>query len=145
MSMYGRLLLLSKMGENSEDDVCDVTKFWLCPDYQKYKAKYGDHFSHKMAKWAVECLEPKGKWSQSEVWAALKANGIEVGEHHKYDIYFHANHLYSDYGKELTDAQIIKMAGMAISDDDGYSEMIFGRYLTDKMYKHEKIDFSKMM
>ncbi len=145
MSMLGKWLLLSKMGDNSENGVCDVSKFWLCDDYKAYHAKYGDHMSHKMAKWAVSCLEPKGKWSYNEVWDALKGIKVEVSEEHKYDVYFHANHLYSDYGKLLTDAQIIQMAGMAITDEDGYDEMIFSRYLTDCMYKKHDIDWIKMM
>ncbi len=140
---------------NEEDyGICPESKYWEQPDYHRYMAKHGKHFSRSLAMWAVEHLKNNdgstgAHWSCEEVKTAIKQYGCKVSEAHFYDFYFAVNHVWSDhFGTTMslkTDKDVFMFVMEQINDVDGYDGMIFSMWLTKAMEKCWSIDWANVM
>ncbi len=133
-------------------DICPAARYWDQHDYHTYMETHGCHFTKEMAHWAVSMFEnndgTKGAhWTCEEVHATMKKLGYDIPEALYYDVYYEANHKYSDHfgGSLKTPESIMMYVHEMITDIDGDPTSIFDMWLTKAMRKCWAIDWAKMM
>lgn len=136
---------------NSEKD---VEEFWEDPEYDKYKAKHGEHFCDKLAVWAGKMMKNNShadqahSWSVEEVKAAFEKLGLLKPDNITWgDVAYSANMHYADYfGISLkTEADAVRQAYADAIDPDGYPGKIFNRWLSDVMGKNISVPWSEFI
>lgn len=134
--------------------ICKEAKYWEDRDYHQYIEEHGEHFSEKLAKHAtaslVNCDGTVGAhWTCKEVRETCKTLGYEIPKGMEYDIYYAANHIYSDHfgvnASLRTDKDVFKHVFETVNDEDGYPCAIFAMWLTKAMYKCWSINWGKMI
>lgn len=126
-------------------------RFFDDPEYTKYVAKNGPHFTDSLAEYASGLMdnakgEPSHHWDTEDVKGAFSRMGLGKPEGATWgDITYSANMAYADYyGSSLTtEAECLKQAFADAADPDGYPGKIFNRWLADVMGKGERIDWAK--
>lgn len=127
-------------------------EFWRDPNYHEYEEKNGEHFSSKLADFAVKQMKnnehgyPGHSWSVEDVKNAFEKLGLKKPSETTWgDIAYSANMAYADYFGILfkTEAECIKYAYADAIDPDGYPGKIFNRWLSDIMGKNTPIEWNK--
>ena len=160
MNVAAKMCLLSKMGSCTQQGeqnhksygVCPKARYWEQSEYHYYMQHFGEHFSHKGAKWAVsknEWNNGKGAgeyWTCEQVEAALKGLGVHLTDHNRYDAYYLANSMYADHaGAAFTDTQVLQLVVDRFNDKDGYEGMVFNQWVAKAMDKCWQVPFQDFM
>lgn len=139
-------------GQGNEIEDKEEKEFWDDPEYDKYKEKYGEHFSDKLAVWASKLMknnshgETGHSWSVDDVKGAFdKLNLTKPDKVTWGDVTYAANMAYADYyGISLkTEADCVKQAYADAADPDGYPGKIFNRWLADVMGMNIQVSWGK--
>lgn len=132
-------------------DVCDAAKYWENPDYHKYVAMHGEHFSRKLSMWVCGKMQNRNgvahTWSPEQVEAAITKMGHTLDPKHKYDAHYLANMAYADYlGHSVKDeTDCLQYAIDTFTDPDGYAEKAFTHWIADAMKKCLHIDWQEFI
>lgn len=138
--------------EHEENETSGKYEFWKDSDYHEYEEKNGNHFSDKLADYAIKAMQNNAhadtahKWSVQDVKSAFEKLGMTKPADITWgDIAYSANMAYADYfGVSLkTEADCLKQAYADAVDPDGYPGKIFNRWLADIMGKNTKISWSE--
>jgi len=120
--------------------------------FENYVKNHGYHFTDKLADYASDLMKP-----YSDSIPKIKSSEIPeyISENTRLKAKFHSSngdlaYLINMYNTDFTSIGFItsikdyvSMALAIINDEDGYSGMIFDRWLTDIEAKQIKIDWEK--
>lgn len=127
-------------------------EFWKNEDYQRYKEKYGEHFSEKLAEWASSKMKNVSgavhTWTAEQVKGAFAQLGLTLPDKSTWgDATYAANMAYADYyGLSLrNEADCLRHAHAELADPDGYPSKTFNRWLADNMGKGIDVDWAKFI
>jgi len=127
------------------DDITTILD--LTPEaYREYKHRNGPHFNHALCDFAVSRMtdddgKPIKALTRQEVEHLLKEAKIEVKHLEGYDHVFAANMCLADYlGESVPDMEhLAKYIKDVIDDPDGYTGIVFCRWLADCVAKHVEV------
>ncbi len=132
--------------------ICKDARYWEQPERAKYMKRYGCSFNCKTAVFAVSMLENRDKndnhtWSCEQVESALAPLGVKLNDSNKWNAYYIANMLYSDYfdGAMFTDTRILKMAAYKLGDPDAKEGDIYTEWEAKMMNHCVRINYSDMI
>lgn len=143
------------MKEKISLDIFDFSDF--PKDMRRYLKNYGFHFNKKaceeavkglkrrsLATGKVEAIEPKSK---DEIEQILTHNGVKIENNVLYDFVWVYNMLMSDYWKSAIEdeAHLCKAVKDMIDDVDQRDGFIFNRWVTDRMYNGDPIEWSELL
>lgn len=120
-------------------------------DFRQYISQNGYHFNCKLADFVtkshlVNANGTQHNWTSAQVKAALGMP--ELPPHITWgDAAYLANWIYSDNVPEpyATDADVIVATKRYMKDKDGYDGMVFMRFLTDMIGRHQNVDWSEFL
>ena len=119
--------------------------------FELYVNTNGYHFTENLSEFASSQLRnvdgTPHTWSVLQVKKSIANLGFSIHENvSNGDIAYLANMYYSDfYPASMSEADCVRAAYEMANDPDGYSGMIFKRWLTDIENKNLSIDWSKFI
>lgn len=123
----------------------------------KYLRNYGFHFNKKACEFAVKGLykenpstkklEPIDPWNKDQVDDLLKRFNVVLEDNQLYDYVWVANMARSDYWKSsIADEQHLALMIKDIIDDkDQRDGFIFNRWISDRMFNGEPIEWEDLV
>lgn len=133
-------------------DISDLPK-----DAQKYIKNHGFHFTKKAVELACKALKKKnpatGKleviemWDKDKVDELLNKQGVKLEHGQLHDYVFVCNMGRSDYWKSsiADEAHLALYIKDVVDDPDQADGFIFNRWLSDRLFNGEPIDWGELV
>lgn len=120
-------------------------------DFRQYISENGYHFNCKLADYVtkhhlVNADGTQHNWTSEQVKAAVKDEPNML--HHTWgDAAYLANWIYSDNvpAPYSTEAEVLSATKRYLKDPDGYEGMVFMRWLTDMIGRHQNVEWSEFL
>ena len=142
----------SKMHEHEEAHQDEKAEHYHFPkEYYEYVKKYGYHFTDTLAdhvtKMMVNASGQQHNWTTLQVKKSMENMNLIINKGTYGDLAYAANMAYADfYPDPLKDeASCIRYAYKLSHDPDGYSGMVFNRWIADITMKGVEIDWDKFI
>ena len=143
------------MKEKMNLDLFDMSDY--PPAAQKYFKNYGMHFNKKACEVAIKSLkrrnpatgkeEPIESKNKDEIEQILVKNNVKLENNTMHDFVWVYNMLMSDYWKSGIDdeAHLCKAVKDMIDDVDQRDGFIFNRWIADRMFNGDPIDWEEIL
>lgn len=143
------------MKERTSLDLFDLSE-WP-KDAIRYFRSNGFHFNKKACEYAVKSLrkentstkklEPIEYWNKDQTDELLKRNNVTVENNVLYDYVWVVNMIRSDYWKSsISDEQHLAFMVKDIVDDpDQKDGFIFNRWISDRLFNGNPIDWEELV